>query len=45
MVWDWEMHDAAVNPLVAARLPVMAGLLDGRPLVADRGVSTRAGPR
>ncbi len=30
-------HDSAVNPLVAARLPVMAGLLDGAPLVAGTG--------
>ena len=30
-------HDSAVNPLVAARLPVMAGLMDGAPLVAGTG--------
>ena len=30
-------HDSAVNPLVAARLPVFAGLLDGMPLVAGQG--------
>ena len=30
-------HDSAVNPLVAARLPVIAGLMDGAPLVAGTG--------
>ena len=30
-------HDSAVNPLVAARLPVIAGVLDGAPLVASQG--------
>ena len=30
-------NDAQINPLVAARLPVRTGLLDGRRLVADSG--------
>jgi hypothetical protein len=31
------VHDAAVNPLVAARLPVLGELLGGKPLVAAQG--------